>query len=87
MLAGRITSGQPTAANGYEMDAITAVIVGGTSMTGGIGRISGTIIGVLIIGVLNNGLVLMGVSSYYQQIIKGVIIAAAVLLDMKTKKN
>ena len=69
------------------MDAITAVIVGGTSMTGGVGRISGTIIGVLIIGVLNNGLVLMGVSSYYQQIIKGVIIAAAVLLDMKTKKN
>ena len=56
-------------------------------MTGGVGRISGTIIGVLIIGVLNNGLVLMGVSSYYQQIIKGVIIAAAVLLDMKTKKN
>lgn len=87
VLAGRITSGQPTAANGYEMDAITAVIVGGTSMTGGVGRISGTIIGVLIIGVLNNGLVLMGVSSYYQQIIKGVIIAAAVLLDMKTKKN
>lgn len=87
VLAGRITSGQPTAATGYEMDAITAVIVGGTSMTGGVGRISGTIIGVLIIGVLNNGLVLMGVSSYYQQIIKGVIIAAAVLLDMKTKKN
>lgn len=87
VLAGRITSGQPTAAAGYEMDAITAVIVGGTSMTGGVGKIGGTIIGALIIGVLNNGLILMGVSSYYQQIIKGIIIAVAVLLDMKTKKN
>lgn len=87
VLAGRITSGQPSAATGYEMDAITAVIVGGTSMTGGTGKLSGTIIGVLIIGVLNNGLILLGVSSYYQQIIKGIIIAAAVLLDMKTKKG
>lgn len=87
VLAGRITSGQPTAATGYEMDAITAVIVGGTSMTGGVGKLSGTIIGVLIIGVLNNGLILLGVSSYYQQIIKGIIIAVAVLLDMKTKKS
>ena len=56
-------------------------------MTGGVGKIGGTIIGALIIGVLNNGLILMGVSSYYQQIIKGIIIAVAVLLDMKTKKN
>lgn len=87
VLAGRITSGQPTAATGYEMDAITAVIVGGTSMSGGVGKLSGTIIGVLIIGVLNNGLILLGVSSYYQQIIKGIIIAAAVLLDMKTKRG
>ena len=87
MLAARITSGQPTAGTGYELDAITAVIVGGTSMAGGSGKLSGTIIGVLIIGVLNNGLVLLGVSSYYQDIIKGVIIAIAVLLDMKTKKQ
>lgn len=87
VLAGRITSGQPTAATGYELDAITAVIIGGTSMTGGVGKIGGTIIGALIIGVLNNGLILMGVSSYYQQIIKGIIIAVAVLLDMKTKRN
>lgn len=87
VLAGRITSGQPTAAAGYELDAITAVIIGGTSMTGGVGKIGGTIIGALIIGVLNNGLVLLGVTPYYQQIIKGVIIAVAVLLDMKTKRN
>jgi ribose/xylose/arabinose/galactoside ABC-type transport system permease subunit len=87
VLASRITSGQPTAGTGYELDAITAVIIGGTSMMGGVGKISGTIIGVLIIGVLNNGLVLMGVSSYYQNIIKGVIIAVAVLLDMNTKRR
>lgn len=87
VLAGRITSGQPTAAAGYELDAITAVIIGGTSMTGGVGKISGTIIGALIIGVLNNGLILLGINPYYQQIIKGVIIAAAVLLDIKTKRN
>jgi ribose/xylose/arabinose/galactoside ABC-type transport system permease subunit len=85
VLAARITSGQPTAATGYELDAITAAIIGGTSMTGGVGKIGGTLIGALIIGVLNNGLVLLGVSSYYQQIVKGVIIAIAVLLDMRSK--
>lgn len=85
VLAGRITSGQPAAATGYELDAIAAVIIGGSSLTGGAGKIGGTILGALIIGVLNNGLVLMGVSSYYQQIIKGVIIAAAVILDQRTK--
>lgn len=87
ILASRITSGQPTAATGYEMDAITAVIIGGTSMTGGVGKISGTIIGVMIIGVLNTGLILLGVSSYYQSIIKGIIVAVAVLLDMRTKRK
>lgn len=85
VLAGRITSGQPVAATGYELDAIAAVIIGGASLVGGSGKISGTILGALIIGVLNNGLVLMGVSSYYQQIIRGVIIAAAVILDQRTK--
>lgn len=87
VLASRITSGQPTAADGYEMDAITAVIVGGTSMTGGVGKIGMTIIGVLILAIMDNGLTILGVSSYYQKIIKGVIIAAAVLIDSKTKKN
>ena len=87
VLASRITSGQPTAADGYEMDAITAVIVGGTSMTGGVGKIGMTIIGVLILAIMDNGLTILGVSSYYQKIIKGVIIAAAVLIDSKTKTN
>ena len=87
VLASRITSGQPTAADGYEMDAITAVIVGGTSMTGGVGKIGMTIIGVLMLAIMDNGLTILGVSSYYQKIIKGIIIAAAVLIDIKTKKN
>jgi ribose/xylose/arabinose/galactoside ABC-type transport system permease subunit len=86
VLAARITSGQPAAASGYELDAIAAVIIGGASLAGGAGKVSGTIIGALIIGVLNNGLVLLAVSSYYQQIIQGVIIAGAVILDSRTKK-
>lgn len=86
VLAARITSGQPAAASGYELDAIAAVIIGGASLTGGAGKVSGTIIGALIIGVLNNGLVLLAVSSYYQQIIQGVIIAGAVILDSRTKR-
>lgn len=86
VLSARITSGQPAAASGYELDAIAAVIIGGASLSGGSGKVSGTIIGALIIGVLNNGLVLLAVSSYYQQIIKGVIIAGAVILDSRTKR-
>ena len=87
VLAARITSGQPNAADGYEMDAISAVIVGGTSLTGGVGKIGMTIIGVLILAIMDNGLTILGVSSYYQKILKGVIIAAAVLIDTKTKKK
>ena len=85
VLSARITSGQPAAASGYELDAIAAAVIGGASLAGGAGKISGTIIGALIIGVLNNGLVLLGASSYSQQIIKGVIIAGAVILDQRTK--
>ena len=87
VLAARITSGQPNAADGYEMDAITAVIVGGASMAGGVGKSGMTIIGVLILAVMDNGLTILGVESYYQEIVKGVIIAAAVLIDIKTKKT
>lgn len=87
VLAARITSGQPTAADGYELDAITAVIVGGTSMAGGIGKIGMTIIGVLIISIMDNGLTILGVSSYYQKILKGIIIAAAVLIDNNSKRK
>lgn len=85
VLMSRINSGQPAGGVGYEFDAITAVVVGGTSLMGGTGTITGTIIGAMIIGVINNILNLMNVSSYWQQIIKGLIIAAAVILDVKTK--
>lgn len=81
----RISSGQPAGGLAYEFDAITAVVVGGTSLMGGTGTITGTIIGALIIGVINNILNLLNVSSYWQQIIKGLIIAVAVILDVKTK--
>ncbi len=81
MLTARTTSALPQAGIGYELDAIAAVVIGGTSLTGGIGRITHTLVGVLIIGMISNGLDLMGVSSYYQQIIKGSIIVLAVLID------
>ncbi|MEB7856845.1 ribose ABC transporter permease [Staphylococcus xylosus] len=85
ILTSRLNSAQPTAGMSYELDAIAAVVLGGTSLTGGKGRILGTLIGVLIIGVLNNGLNLLGVSSFYQQVVKGVVIIIAVLIDRKNK--
>lgn len=86
VLAGRLYSGQPTAGVGFELDAIAAVILGGTSFTGGVGAIQGTIIGALIMGVLSNGLTLLDVSYYWQLVIKGGVIILAVLLDrLRTK--
>ncbi len=87
ILTARVSSGNPTAGMAYELDAIASAVIGGTSLTGGIGFISGTIIGALIIGVLNNGLTLIGVSPYLQQIIKGVIIVGAVVLDAYRNKR
>ena len=81
MQAARISTGQPNAGIAYELDAIAAVVIGGTSLSGGIGSVGGTVLGALIIGVINNGLDLLNVSSYYQQIIKGLIIIGAVALD------
>ena len=83
ILTSRLNSAQPTAGTSYELDAIAAVVLGGTSLTGGKGRIVGTLIGVLIIGVLNNGLNLLGVSSFYQQVVKGIVILIAVLIYRK----
>ena len=85
LITARLGSAQPTAGVGYELDAIAAVVLGGTSMAGGIGTIAGTAIGALIIGVLNNALNLMQVSSYYQDVAKGIVILIAVLLDRKQK--
>ncbi|MFD2682532.1 ribose ABC transporter permease RbsC [Bacillus seohaeanensis] len=83
ILTSRLNSAQPTAGTSYELDAIAAVVLGGTSLNGGKGRIFGTLVGVLIIGVLNNGLNLLGVSSFYQMVVKGIVIIIAVLLDRK----
>ena len=79
----RLSSAQPMAGNGYELDAIAAVVLGGTSLAGGKGRIMGTLIGALILGFLNNALNLLGISSNYQMIVKAVVILLAVLVDNK----
>ena len=80
-IASRLYSGTCTSGNAAEMDAIAAVVIGGTSMSGGSGRLGGTLIGALIIGILNNGLNLMGVNSDWQYIIKGIVILGAVYVD------
>lgn len=86
ILTSRLSSSQPTAGSGFELDAIAAVVIGGTSLAGGRGRLFGTLIGVLIIGVLNNGLNIIGVSAFYQQFIKGLVILLAVILDRKSSR-
>lgn len=87
VLAARLGSGQPFAGDGFELDVIAAVILGGSSLAGGRGSISGTVIGVLIIGVLNNGLTLLNVSSYWQMVVQGAIILTAVLIDRWTGRS
>lgn len=85
LLASRTVSGSPTAGEGYELNAIAAVIIGGVSMTGGVGRWYGPVIGALLIAVIGNGLDILNVSSYYQLVIQGLIIYFAVLADIKGK--
>ena len=85
VITGRLNSAQPTAGAGYELDAIAAVVLGGTTLAGGEGSVLGTLLGAFIIGVLNNGLNLLNVSSFYQQVVKGVVILLAVLLDRRLR--
>jgi inositol transport system permease protein len=87
LLMARLNSGQPAAGVGYEFDAITGAIIGGTSFTGGVGTILGTLAGSLIVGVINNVLNLLSVPSYYQQVLKGLIIVVAVVLDLRTRAS
>ena len=87
LMTSRVTIGQPTAAESYEMDAITACVVGGVSMSGGVGKPWGVIIGTLLITVIANGLDILGVSSHWQKIVKGLIIVLAVLIDVKGKRK
>ncbi|MET9252355.1 substrate-binding domain-containing protein [Streptomyces sp. NPDC003717] len=86
VLASRLSSAQPQAAQGYELDAIAAVVIGGASLAGGTGKASGTLIGALILAVLRNGLNLLSVSAFWQQVVIGVVIALAVLLDTARRK-
>src|SRR6185437_8502 len=81
VLSARMFSGQPSVGIGYELDAIAACVLGGVSMAGGIGRISGTIFGAIVIGIISNGLNLINVSSFWQLIVKGIIILIAVIID------
>jgi putative xylitol transport system permease protein len=87
ILTARTGSALPQAGGAYELDAIAAVVIGGTSLAGGVGRVTGTLVGALLIGVMNNGLDLMGVESYYQQVIKGFLIVAAVMLDQSRNRQ
>jgi len=81
VMAARLDSSQPSAGLGYELDAIAAVVIGGASLSGGIGSIAGTVVGVFIIGVLHNGLNLVGISPFIQQVVIGIVIAVAVTFD------
>lgn len=87
LVTARLDSAQPNAGLGYELDSIAAVVIGGTSLSGGKGSILGTVIGASIIGVLNNGLVLLDVSPFWQQVIKGLVILLAVIIDKIQKKD
>ncbi|RLU87554.1 sugar ABC transporter permease [Streptomyces griseocarneus] len=87
VLASRLTSAQPQAAVGYELDAIAAVVIGGASLSGGSGKASGTLIGALILAVLRNGLNLLSVSAFWQQVATGLVIALAVLLDTLRRRS
>lgn len=86
VLTSRISSGSPISGMGFELDAIAATVIGGTSLSGGIGTIPGTLIGALIMGILNNAMDLLGISAYWQQVFKGAIIVGAVVLDQRRKK-
>ncbi len=87
LVTARLDSAQPNAGMGYELDSIAAVVIGGTSLSGGRGSVLGTVLGALIIGVLNNGLVLLNVSPFWQQVIKGMVILAAVIIDRASSRD
>jgi ribose transport system permease protein len=87
MLAARAQSGQPNMGIGFELDAIAAAVIGGTSLAGGVGRITGTVIGTIILGVVTSGFTFLHVGAYYQEIVKGLIIVSAVVIDVQRQKR
>lgn len=87
LVTARLDAAQPNAGLGYELDSIAAVVIGGTSLSGGKGSVMGTVLGAVIIGILNNGLVLLNVSPFWQQVVKGCVILMAVIIDKANTKN
>jgi len=87
ILMSRVNSGQPSAGDGYEMDIITAVVLGGVSVSGGEGKITKVIIGVIFMGVLTNGMMMMNINEYWQRVVKGIVLLVAVAVDIRTRKN
>jgi len=87
LVTSRLDAAQPNAGTGYELDSIAAVVIGGTSLSGGRGTIMGTVLGAIIIGVLNNGLVLLNISPFWQQVVKGLVILVAVIIDKANSGN
>jgi len=87
LVTSRLDAAQPNAGTGYELDSIAAVVIGGTSLSGGRGSVLGTVLGAVIIGVLNNGLVLLNVSPFWQQVVKGFVILIAVIIDRVNANN
>ena len=87
MLAARAQSGQPNMGVAFELDAIAATVIGGTSLAGGVGRITGTVIGTIILGVVTSGFTFLKVGAYYQEIVKGMIIVAAVIVDVQRQRK
>lgn len=87
VLAGRLSSAQPQAASGYELDAIAAVVIGGASLSGGVGKASGTLVGALVLAVIRNGLNLLNVTAFWQQVVIGLVIALAVGIDVIRQKH
>ena len=85
--AARAASGQPGMGVAYELDAIAAAVIGGTSLSGGVGRITGTVIGTIILGVLTSGFTFLKVGAYYQEIVKGIIIVTAVIIDQQRQNR
>lgn len=85
--ASRMNSGQPTSGTGFEMIVISSVVLGGVSMNGGRGKVTGVILGVILLSMLSNGLVLLNVSSFYQEIVRGLVMVLAVMLDANKKRK
>lgn len=87
VLAAKLSAVQPTLGNSYEMEAISVAVIGGMSLTGGVGSIAGILLGALVLGVIDNGMIMIGLASYWQMVVKGIVIVIAVIFDIYKKKG